>query len=259
MTSGVGDALAAAAYRLGADASQVFARIGGPLGTAALAAHAELAALDAGTSKRRRAEIAAAARAPIPAGIRAVHSTWIEAALAPLPPRARTAVAAPSDDPMDLWLARWATASLPPMPSAPSPPSSASAIARLVAREPAAILEWLASLGAEQLAFALGPAAAAASHPQLAAAAARIATSPRLGKLGSQRAAIARCRGISLDDPHCFVVVGVRALASHVADDGVARLQLMHRLPRDLGLLVARELRAHADAPRDQAPELPAL
>jgi hypothetical protein len=53
--------------------------------------------------------------------MRSIHATWIEAALADLPPRARTALSAPSNDPIDVWLARWATAAFPPtMAGSPS-------------------------------------------------------------------------------------------------------------------------------------------
>jgi hypothetical protein len=85
----IAEALAAAAHRLGDDRDAVLARLGGPLGTAARAAAAALA----GDSRRTRAEWAARARAPVPAGLRGVHPTWIEAALAGLPERARAALA----------------------------------------------------------------------------------------------------------------------------------------------------------------------
>jgi hypothetical protein len=89
----IGEALAVAAHALGADAAAVLARIGGAVGVAARAAAGELAALDPRAARRRRAEWAAIVRAPVPAGLRAIDPTWIEAALAELPPRARAAVA----------------------------------------------------------------------------------------------------------------------------------------------------------------------
>jgi hypothetical protein len=120
------------------------------------------------------------------------------------------------------------------------------------------VLAWVSSVGADQLAFALG--AAASSHPLLATAAARIARSPRTGQLGPQRAAITRCRGVSLDEgERALVVVAGRALAPHLAVDPVGRLQLTRRLPRALGILVENELLAHASIALDQAPSTAAL
>jgi hypothetical protein len=68
-----------------------------------------------GASKQERARSLAIARAPVPPGLRAIHPTWIEHGLAGLPERARSAVAAGGGAPVDVWLARWATAQLPSM------------------------------------------------------------------------------------------------------------------------------------------------
>ena len=68
-----------------------------------------------GASKQERARALAIARAPVPPGLRAIHPTWIEHALGGLPASARAAVAAGGGAPVDVWLARWATAQLPSM------------------------------------------------------------------------------------------------------------------------------------------------
>src|SRR3569623_2406268 len=54
-------------------------------------------------------------RAPVPPGLRAVHATWIGRGHGGLPPRAREVEAARPESPLDVWLARSATAELPPM------------------------------------------------------------------------------------------------------------------------------------------------
>lgn len=253
MTTLLGEALAVCAERLGTDATGVLARLGGPIGDAARAASRELAALPPDQRRHRRAEIRAHARSPVPQGLRAIDPSWIEAALEPLPVRARTALASPTDDPIDVYLARLATASLPPMPVTQRTPFE-----HLIAGDGAAVLARIAAIGADQLAFALG--APATTQPILAAAAARITTPPRLTNLGSQRAAIGRARGISLDDvPAALVTIAARALAPHLSTDPLAHLQLTRRLPRPLGLLVERELVAHAASPLAHAPTWAAL
>ncbi len=237
----IGEALAVAAARLGDDAAAVLARIGGTIGHAARTAHAELARLAGDARTRRRAELATSVRAPVPPGLRLADASWLEDGLASLPSRARSAVSSSSAAPIDVWLARWATAWLPPMTTSDT-------------RDAAALLVWLAGVGADQMAFALGEPAKAV--PVLAAAAQRIAKPPRIGQLGPQRAAIARCRGVSLGDELALVRVGCRALAPHL--DPLARLQLTRRLPRPIGLVVERELAAHADTPLDQCPTMTA-
>jgi hypothetical protein len=232
----------------------VLARIAGPLGDAARAA------LPAASDRATRARWAAIARAPVPAGMRGVHPSWIEAALAGLPARARAAVASGGGDEVDVWLARWATASIPPMPAV-----TAARVASVdsATRVDAARLEgWLAGLGADQLALALGAAGAGAVAAaarivgeRLHQAAARIAVAPRAGALGPVRAAIARCR-LTLDD-RALVRIGARAVAPHV--DPQARLQIVHRLPRPLGLIVGEELAAAAHLPIAEAPRWDAL
>lgn len=233
MTDLVGAALAVAASRLGPDGAAVLARLAGSVGEAARASAAELDALD--DAKRRRAEITALARSPSLASVRHVHPTWIEVAVAELPPRARVALAGQPTDETDVWLARWALASLPPMPA-----TEIFDVARL---------ELIAR---DQLAFALG--AAAASVPALQSAALRIAKPPRAGNLGSHRAALDRCRGASLDDPSALLRIAARALAPHL--DPLRRLQVTRRLPYAQGRLVEDEL---VTAPEASVPTWAAL
>lgn len=240
----IGDVLAVATDRLGDHAAGVLSRLGGTLGHAARTAHAGLAKLAVATRTRRRAEVVARARAPVPSGLRLVDPSWLEAALATLPARARTAVATPTSDPTDVWLARWATASLPALDASDG-------------RDAAALLAHLAGIGADQMAFALGEAAKAV--PALAAAALRITKPPRAGQLGPQRAAIARCRDVSLDDDLALVRVACRALAPHLAADPLASLQLTRRLPRSIGLVIERELALHAATALDRCPAWAAL
>jgi len=200
------------------------ARLGGPLGEAARAAHRELAQ----ASRSTRASWLADVRAPLPAGLRAVHPSWIEAALAPLPARARDVLAAGPRDSIDVWLARWACAELPPLPALRDdrrPGSLADAIAM------ARLAEWLTAVGRAQLAYAASLAAPGA---------------PRRDELGAARDVIARCRG-TLD----LRVIGARAVAPYVRDAGaLTARQLAVRLPRELAL--EAELRGHATgaAPR---------
>lgn len=211
----IADALAAAASRLGDSATSVLARLGGPLGESARASFAALTALDQPARRRRRAEHAALARAASSPSLRMIHPTWIEAALASLPPRARHALAGGTiADPVDLWFARFATASLPPMPVTPHTDRE-----RLVAREPAALVAWLDAIAADQIAHALG-------RPT------------RLQDLGSRRHAITRCHGLSLDDARALHVIASRALAPHLSRDPLTRLQLTRRMPYPVGCLV---------------------
>ncbi|HEX2691395.1 MAG TPA: hypothetical protein VHN14_32500 [Kofleriaceae bacterium] len=245
----VGGALAAACRDL-----DVLARIAAPLGEAARAAAALV------PDRVTRARWAAIARAPVPAGLRGVHPSWIEAGLVGLPERARAAVASGGGDEVCVWLARWATASIPPMPAV-----TAARVTSVdsATRVDAVTLEgWLADTGADQLALALGAAGAGALAravrvvgERLARAAERIAVAPRAGALGPVRAAIARCR-IALDD-RALVRIGARAIAPHV--DPLARRQIVHRLPRPIGLVVGDELVAAVHLPVAHAPRWAAL
>jgi len=161
------------------------------------------------------------ARAPVPAGLRAVHPSWIEAALAELPPRARDVLAGGARDEVDVWLARWACAELPPLPplvdhARPSSLADAIAMTRLP--------EWLTAIGRGQLQYATSLATPGA---------------PRRDELGPAREVIARCRGTS-----DLRVIGARALAPLVRDAGpLTARQLAVRLPRELHL--ENELQAH--------------
>lgn len=240
MSELVGAALAVAASRLGDDAPAVLARLAGSVGDAARTSATALGALDDPSAKRRRAEIVALARSPSLASIRGVHPTWIEAALAELPARARAALAGQATDETDVWLARWALASLPPMPS----------------HEPLDLAR-LEAIAHDQLAFALGP--AAVSLPALQVAITRIAKPPRAGSLGPHRAALDRCRGASLADPTALLRIAARTLAPHLAAEPLRRLQLTRRMPYEQGRLVEAELVAHADVPLTSVPTWAAL
>jgi hypothetical protein len=238
----IGEVLAIAAERLGAHRMGVLSRLGGELGDDARTA--------AG-ARDRRAELVALARTPVPPALRAVHPTWIEHALRPLPARARAAVSSASADPVDVWLARWVTHAMPPVLDHPRLPAVAPS------NDAGVVVDWLGRIGADQMAFALGEQARAI--PVLAAALARIDKPPRAGHLGPVRAAIARCRDVSLDDDLSFVLVGCRALAPHLAADQLARVHLILRLPRPVGIVVARELALHAATSFDSCPTWAAL
>lgn len=264
---GGGDAVAEALAAACGDPA-VLARIGGPLGEAARAALGRMAR-EAGPEAQRalRAAWAAVAMAPVPAGLRGVHVSWIEAALAELPERARAELASggASGDPAAVWLVRRACAGFPPMPAADAvgPPRSLDEAVRLRGDD---LMIWLAEVGADQLALALGAAggdavvaaARAMGAPAgtwLQRAAARIGVAPRAGALGPVRAAIGRCR-VTLDE-RALLEIGARAIAPHV--DALARRRLAVRLPRPIGLAVAAALAAFSGAPLDQAPAWRAL
>lgn len=253
----LGEALAVAALAAFDDGA-VLARIGGPLGEAARAAHARCLAQPAFEQRRMRAAWAAAARAPVPAGLRGVDASWIEAALVGLPRRAREAVASGAQDAVAVWLARWACAAIPPMPPIEPGLVVPRTVHELVRLAPAALSRWLVEVGADQLAFALGshaPRAASVFGDVVRRAAERITRAPRDGELGSRRQATLRAR--VEPGPHALLVIAARAIAPHV--DALARLQLAHRLPRDIGQVLARELCLHADEPIAHAPTWRAL
>ena len=240
---------------------EVLAHLGGPLGEAARAAATDLAAQPDRRRRATRAAWAAVGRMAVPAGIRGVHPSWIEAGLMGLPPAARTAVATAAADPASVWLARWACSDLVPLPAddAHRPPRGVAELVRLPGDQLAA---WLDDVGADQLAFALAAAGEQAVTQTarivgdvLLAAAARVRLAPRSGALGPVRAAIARCK-VELAD-HGLAAIAARAIAPHV--DGFSARQLAVRLPRPVGLVVARELRDHRRAALDQVPTWAAL
>jgi hypothetical protein len=251
----ISDALAAAC-----DDREVLARIGGAIGEAARRAAGELATIPEPARRAKRAGWAAVARAPVPAGFRGVDPSWIEAALAELPPRARSAVAGAGagSDAVDVWLARCACAAIPPLPLVDPTLSRPAAIGDVVRMDPIELRCWLEAIGADQLAFALGDRDAIAATARIVggavlAAAERITRLPRAGALGPRRAAIARSR-VTLDD-FALLRIGVRTISPHV--DTTLAAQLAARLARDLGLV--DELRAYASSPIDQGPSWPAL
>ncbi|HUJ62763.1 MAG TPA: hypothetical protein VLX92_29880 [Kofleriaceae bacterium] len=260
------------ALALACDDPAVLARLGGPLGAEARAAARELAALPRGD----RARLAAIARAPVPQGLRGAHGSWIEAALAELPARARAAVAAGGGDAVDggglsaggsgaegrrgsvdggglsaagsgaegrrgsidTWLARWACAAIPPLP--PVRDRAPRSLDDVVALPGDRLLAWLGAVGRAQRAYAISLAAPGAV---------------RRDELGAARAVIARCRPEGSSD----LAIGARAIAPHVAASPIAARQLAVRLPRELGLAIEAELLAHASDPIEHAPRWTAL
>jgi hypothetical protein len=233
---------------------EVLAKLRGPLGDAARAQGAAWA------DRATRARWAATARTPVPAGIRGVHPSWIEAGLVGLPERARAAVASGGGDAVDTWLARWATAGIPPMPPITAP--RVTSIDTVTRVDAIILAHWLEEVGADQLALALTaagePAIAAAAErvgARLIAAAARIAVAPRVGALGRVRAAIERCRVVL--DGRALHRIGARAIAPHL--HALVRRQIMYRLPRALGQIVGDELAAARHATLGEAPRWVAL
>lgn len=252
----IGHALAVAAAGLG---PSVLARLAGPVGDEARAAAAELAALDEPARKLQRARWSAIARAPTPVGLRGVHPTWIEAAVAPLPARARDAVARGGGTAVDVWLARWATAEFPAMlPAAPWSAAPRSVDELLATGSTEQVFQWMFDIGADQLAYATSFAGDDAlarvvqRRPRAREAASRIERAPRVGQLGPARAAISRCGG-ELDELG-ELRIGARAIAPYVAARSLGCRKLALRLARPLGLVVDAELRAHARDPIDSAP-----
>ena len=238
----------------------VLAHIAGPLGEAARDAAGSISAKSPDNRRMLRARLAAAVRAPVPAGIRGVDPSWIEAGLVGLPARARTAIATNATTQVDVWLARWACAEIPPLPAASA--TTVQSIDDAIRLPGERLVAWLGAVGFDQLAFALraaGPeafeVAARVLGSNLMTAAGRIDEPPRAGALGPVRAAITRCR-VELG-PIAVVRIGARTIAPHV--HALARRQLAVRLPRSLGLVVHGELVAHARTAVDQCPTWLAL
>jgi hypothetical protein len=238
----IGEAVATAARRLGDDHHAVLARLGGPLGEAARAAAFQLARLDPAAQKLQRARWMAASRLVWPENFRAIHPTWIEAALVDLPARARSAVANGTGDPVDIWLARRALAgfiAMPPLRDAIRAPADVPAVPVEQLRR------WLETIGADQLARALaviGGQAVIAADPRLVAARAR-----GTAGLGPQRAVVHRCSGL-VDEDTRLVRAGIRTVAPHL--DARGRRQVLQRLPRALALELRADLHAFAADPQ---------
>ncbi len=247
-TSALGDAIAAAAARLGDDeARAVLARLAGPIGDQARAAW------DAGTRR--------VVRGVVPDGLSGAHASWLEAGLARLPGRARIAVGARAVDPLDVWLARRACAGIPPLPPIAGARRRPASLDEALALSAAQLREWLVGVGIDQLVFAVGTGAAlddlVRRSARAAASAVRIHAAPRAGQLGPRRAAIARSSG-TLDDA-LPMRIGARAIAPYVARQPLARAQLRCRLSVSAGSLLDGELRAHAADPIEHAPTWAAL
>jgi hypothetical protein len=250
----IADALALAAR--GADSQRrSLDRIAGPWGMAARAAARELEQASSGERARRLAAV----RAPMPPGLRGVHPSWIEHALADLPARARRALAEGPRDGVDVWLVRWACSELPALPalrahdrlSAPpfggaaqsgeARPCECREVRRpedLLVLAGDALARWLERVGHDQLAYA-----ASLAH----------AEARRRDELGPARSVIARCRG---GEP---AIIAARCLAPHLAGAPLVARQLAVKLPRERGLAVEHELAAHAADPLADAPTWTAL
>ncbi len=208
----------------------VLARIGGVLGDAARSGLAH--------DQARRAQAIAAARAPVPPGLRGIDGSWIEAALAELPERARAALAEGPISEADVWLVRRACAHLVPLPATEPSLARPRVPGDVVRMSTSALRAWLVEIGRDQLAFALGEHAAEIGAV-LAPAIARIERAPRIGELGPRRAAIERAQGEPL-------LIGVRAVAPHL--EAVLARALVLRFPHVEGTAIARELAVHAAA-----------
>ncbi|HVK87795.1 MAG TPA: hypothetical protein VM513_26935 [Kofleriaceae bacterium] len=272
----------AAALAVACTDRAVLARIAGPLGEAARTAAAQLSSLGDRERRVQRATWSAAVRAPIPPGLRGIDPSWIETALAPLPGRAREALAAGPTDPASVWLLRWACARFPPMPAIEPSLARPRTPADVVRVAPAALRDWLEDVGADQLAFALGSNARdmvatmrarpgtgpglrdaqadrrTAIDARLANAIERITRAPRHGQLGDRRGAIERTNdevkpGTVPISGNGILRIGARAISRHLS--ALDRQRLALRLPRELDL--AGELRAYATDER--GPAWPAL
>jgi hypothetical protein len=244
----IAEALAAAVSSTeGASLAPVLARIGGPLGEQARELVRARSAAAEAERRPLRGRWIVAARAPLPPGMRAIHPSWIEAALSGVPGRARAvlsgsapATPSPLDGQIDVWLARWACASFPAMPPVDDSlvrPRVPAEIARMSA---AAAMAWLAEVGADQVAFAVGD-AVSQFGPQVIAAAGRITKAPRVNELGPRRDAIERAH---VDAPawRQLHVIGARTIAPHI--DALTASVLVHRLDRAIGVGLRDELRA---------------
>ncbi len=208
----------------------VLARIGGVLGAAARAG--------LGHDQKQRAAALAAARAPVPPGLRGVDPSWIEAALRELPERARVALAEGPITETEVWLVRRACGDLVPLPVIDEALARPRVLGEVLRMSAPALRAWWTEIGRDQLAFAVGDHAASLG-PALASAIARIARAPRLGELGPRRSAIERANGEA-------VVIGIRAVAPHL--ERVLARGVILRFPHPEALAIGAELTAHRDA-----------
>jgi hypothetical protein len=236
---------------------EVLARIAGPIGEAARDRAREIATLDEKASRAKRASWLASARAPIPAGLRGIDASWIEAAIAriahvgrevgrevgrdvgrvdALVARARRVLLdGPAND-ADVWLARWLCASVPPMLAIDERIERPRTMIEALSMSAVNLRAWLEEIGADTIAFAVGKSATAMSS-RLGVAAVRIAQAPRLGEMGERRSAIDRAK-ITLDES-ALLRVGARTLGPRTSE--LERWQIAHRLPRETGVLAEME------------------
>ena len=106
----------------------------------------------------------------------------------------------------------------------------------------AAVVAWLDGIGADQLALATGQPLA-----RLGDAPARIQRAPRKGQLGSQRAAIARCTGVAMDEL-AHVRIGARALAPRLSVQAAWQLAVTDAAADRADRRIASSPRIGADA-----------
>ncbi len=225
MIDAIGQALAAACGD-----RFVLARIGGVLGEAARAGLPHDA--------KQRPAVLAAARSPVPPGLRGVDPSWIELGLSGLPARARVALAEGPITAIDVWLVRRACAGLVPLPVIDVTLARPRVPADVLRMSVPALRGWWAEVGRDQLAFALGDHAGALG-PMLAPAIARITRPPRHGELGPRRSAVERANGE-------VMMVGARTVAAHL--EPVLARGLVLRFPHPEGLEIGTELTTHRAA-----------
>ncbi len=257
--SHVARALALAAFRPGGAGDAALAQVGGRDGIAARALLVALTAPGgAALGERLRAELAAAR----PAGWRAVHASWLDAALDGELAAVRAAVTGDGGAPHERFLARAYLGDLVPMPDPVAPGSAAVA---LVALDPALLARALSLLGRRLLAHALG----AGSPRVVAELAARLPWGKELvvdlaalsalgdaaeARLGRRKSALARTAGLSWSEPLALPRAGLRAIAPVVDRVPDLARQLAQRLPRPAGVVALAELRAFVE-PADGAGE----
>jgi hypothetical protein len=230
-----GALLAVIAERAGVGAA-VLERLGGPLGAAARQSAGELAALPAGPRAQRVALELARVGSPVPPTVRAVHGSWVEAALA-AEPEAKAALERPSLDEATAWLLRRAFGALPR--HAPSPTAIEGAQQRL---RWAGALALGSLLGGRRQAIA----AALAQLGDGGQALREVVRGLEAGELSAMelREATRACRGVELRQAYALERIGVTALGDAIIDGRERErwMALCCFLPRPVGLAIAAQL-----------------
>jgi hypothetical protein len=260
----------------GEAAPDLLGRLHPPAGARCVAAAAALLALPATERATTLAREAARLFAPVPAGLGRLDPTWIEAALAPLPPAARAALratlpaaaagaahaaapgAAPRPDAL-AWLARVALGSCCAMP--PEEEGPAATPAATARRPAAAVLAAVVAAGRERVALALrhAPRSARAAFcsrlpPDEATALLRAIEAAPADAAAARRAQgqlteVAAHAPSEVDGAGLIRRLGARALGAAVAGAGDVPRQLAQLLPRDLGLLLLEAAAGAASLP----------